>query len=364
MQEDSLRSLIALTLIKNLGHKHAKKLIACAGNIETIFSDTNRALSKLKLKSDIIQQIREGRVLEQAQKEIDFCQREGINILCHWDEDFPYRLKQCADAPLLLYTNGKIDLNSQKIIAVVGTRRGTTYGQSICSRLMEDLAGRGILVVSGLASGVDTWAHEGALANSMGTVAVLGHGLNKIYPPHNRDLAKSIIKNGALISEFNSSSSPLPGNFPARNRIIAGLSDATIVIESGKTGGSLITADIAFSYNRDVFTFPGRINDKYSEGCHRLIKENRAALIENAQDMLEIMSWDTAFTSTPQKKLFDDYNDEEISVMEVFQNLPLSIDEIARKTGLSINKISGLLLQLEFKNAVKSLPGKMYQLNR
>ena len=276
----------------------------------------------------------------------------------------------CYDSPALLYYRGNADLNASKIISVVGTRNNSAYGKMVCEKFIEQLRSENILIVSGLAFGIDTIAHKASLKNNLKTVAVLAHGLDRIYPEQNRSLAKQVTEHGGLLTEFISNTSPDKQNFPKRNRIVAGMCDAVIVIESGAKGGSLITAELGNGYNKDVFAIPGRTNDAKSEGCNYLIKNNKAALINSADDLLEMMGWSVRLrsglekgSSKKQRELFIELSPDEKIVVDILQQQDsIQIDELYFKSGLSSSEVATALLMLEMQNVVASLPGKVYRL--
>jgi DNA processing protein len=357
---------IALSLIPGIGDINAKRLVAYCGGVEAVFTERKRALLKIPGIGDAtVTALLNHNVFPRAEKEIEFIERYSIRHLFFLDEGYPLRLKQCVDSPLMLYFKGNGELNQKHIISVVGTRRATEYGKRICRDLIEGLASTGVLVVSGLAYGIDTMAHKSALDAGLSTVAVLGHGLDRIYPQLNRPLAGRIVNQGGLLTEFLSESNPDRENFPKRNRIVAGLADATIVIEAGVKGGALITAEIANSYNRDVFAVPGRIGDEVSEGCNNLIKTNRAALVQTAADIRYIMNWDTApaVPVSSQRELFVEMTNEEEKIVSVLrQNGECGLDTLCRETMLIPSKLASALLNLEFEGIVKCLPGKIFRL--
>ena len=262
----------------------------------------------------------------------------------------------------MLYYKGNVPLNANRVVAVVGTRNITEYGKACCANLVNDLVDDGVMVVSGLAYGVDTLAHRTAVKSGIPTVGVLANGLNQIYPAINRKLAEEMLANGGLLSECMSGMPPEKHNFPRRNRIIAGLADAVIVVESALKGGSLITADLANSYNRDVFAFPGRVKDLYSQGCNYLIRTHRAYLLENVDNLRYVMGWERPKQQERQTTLFRTFSDEEKRIMDCFgkQNT-VSLDDLIVGTGLSFPKLSSLLLNLEFDGILLALPGKRYQ---
>ena len=363
MPNNKLIYQIGLTLIRGIGDVNGKKLVAYCGSPEAIFKESVSALLKIPgIGKSTVNSIKSQKVLDRAESEIEFINKFKIKPLFYTDTDYPARLLNCEDNPLMLYYKGNADINSQRVIAIVGTRRATNYGKSRCEEIIDDLKNRNILVVSGLAYGIDSCAHRSSLELGMNTIGVLGHGLDRIYPAHNRKLAEKMIDQGGLLTEFTSNTKPDRENFPKRNRIVAGLADAVLVVESDRKGGALITAEIGNSYNRDVFAVPGRIGDDYSRGCHFLIKTNRAALIESGNDIAYMMGWeDVIVEKKSQKELFINLSDEEKLIMKtILENEELAIDQITIKTKLSTSKVAASLLNLEFEGLVKSLPGKLY----
>ncbi len=369
LENNSLKYKIGISLIPGIGCITAKKIIAYIGSVEGVFKEKERTLLKIPgIGKNLSREIVNQNILDKAEQEVEFISKYNINTLFYLDKEYPERLKHCEDAPVMLFIKGKADLKQSKIISIVGTRSATKLGKEICNNLVKDLADRGhnVIIVSGLAYGIDVCAHKAALKNNLKTLAVLGHGLDTIYPSLHKSIARDIANQGALITEFLSKSNPDRENFIKRNRIIAGLSDATIVVESGIKGGALITADIANSYNRDVFAFPGRINDKFSAGCNRLIKINKAALIESVNDIEYILGWDvSAKISAPkQRKIFVELTEEEKIIIDFLKEKgEIDIDLISLETKLPVSKVSSILLNLEFSGLIKSLPGKVYALN-
>jgi len=356
---------IALTLLPNIGPKTGKELVAYCGGVEAVFYESEKNLLKIpRVGKELAKGISIGKVIDRAKKEMEFIDRHGIQTSFYLDKTYPQRLKHCDDYPLLLYYKGNIDWNTEKAIAIVGTRKATEYGKIICDQLISDLGNhQDMLVVSGLAYGIDSCAHRGSLENNIPTIAVLGHGLDRIYPPVNKGLADKILDHGGLLTEFPSQTIPDRENFPKRNRIVAGMVDCVIVVESGTKGGAVITADIANSYNRDVFAVPGKLRDKYSQGCNNLIKTNRAALIESASDIEYIMGWDVESQKkrNKQRKLFVDFSEDEELLVNAFQrNGTMAIDELILETKMGATRIASSLLNLEFEGVVKCLPGKVY----
>jgi len=356
---------IALSLIPGIGSITAKSLIAYTGSAEQVFREKEGALRQIPgVGSILARNIITSGVISRAGREVEFLQKNRLKALFYLDDDYPQRLLGCSDAPIILYVKGDPFLNCTKSISIVGTRHATEYGRKIVDQLISVLAERGfrILIVSGLAYGIDIQSHKAALRTGLPTVAVLGHGLETVYPSLHTAIAREMVENsGGLVTDFLSNSTIDRTNFLRRNRIIAGLSDATIVVESAKKGGALVTADIANSYNRDVFAFPGRVGDPYSEGCHFLIKSNRAALIESVNDLEYVMNW-SAVQSQPdavQPCLFYDFNSDEKQIIDLLRNEgEMAIDLICIKTSLPMNKVSPTLLNLEFAGYVKGLPGK------
>lgn len=363
---DDLIYKIAITLVPNVGCVNGKNLIAYCGGVEAIFTEKKRFLMKIPgIGEATVNSIINHNVFERAEEEIRFIEKFRIKPLFYLDDDYPARLKQCTDSPLLLYYKGDADLNNAKIVAIVGTRKATEYGRDMCHRIVEGLSESNVLIISGLAYGIDTWSHKAALDYNLPTVAALGHGLDQIYPYTNRSLAEKMLVNGGLITEFVSHTKPDRENFPMRNRIIAGMSDAVVVIEAGVKGGALITADLANSYNRDVFAVPGRISDSFSEGCNNLIKTNRAALIQSADDIRYILNWDSHknLKKTVQRKLFVELQPDEQQVVDLLRNEgDQNIDSVIQKIGLQPSKAASALLNLEFEGIIRCMPGKIYRL--
>jgi len=354
---------IALSLIPGIGNVLAKNLIAYTGSVEAIFKEKKQNLIKIPGIGTVLgESIVNADVFAKAEKELQFIEKYKINTFFYLDVNYPQRLKETADAPVLFYAKGKVDFNAPKIISIVGTRNISNYGRMNCEKIIEELVERNhdAIIISGLAYGVDICAHKAALKNNLKTVAVLAHGLDTIYPAAHKNTAIQMLETGALVSEFTSGTKMFPQNFLKRNRIVAGLSDATIVVESAEKGGSLVTADIANSYDRDVFAFPGRIGDKYSEGCNRLIKTNRAALIENVQDLEYILGWEKRPEAIQQRLFLNLTEEEQLLINVLKENGNLFIDVISHKTNIPIQKVSSLLLNMEFSGIIRSLPGKIY----
>lgn len=357
---------ISLTLIPNIGDVHAKALANHFGNAEAIFKAKKKDLEEIEgIGSIRAESIKQYNYFKQAEEEIAFIEKYKITPLFITDKNYPQRLLNCYDSPVMLYYKGNADLNQSKIVAIVGTRNNNEYGKAICEKLVEDLAVANILIVSGLAFGIDSIAHRSALKNDLKTVAVLAHGLDRIYPTQNKSLAKEIIEHGGLVTDFRSKTNPDKQNFPKRNRIVAGISDAIVVVETGIKGGSLITAELGNGYNKDVFAIPGRTNDAKSEGCNYLIKNNKACLITSADDILEDMGWKEYKkpSAKKQRELFIELTDDEKIIVNILQQQEqIHIDELYIKSTLSSSAVASALLTLEMQNIVSSFPGKLYKI--
>ncbi|MEI6124280.1 MAG: DNA-processing protein DprA [Bacteroidota bacterium] len=357
---------LAITKIPGIGDIIGKKLIDFCRGLEVVFTADKQRLMKIPgISETLIKYIINGRsnALKRAEKELEFVERFKIACSFYTDEDYPNRLKQCVDGPMMIYFKGNANLNAPKIISIVGTRSATEYGRECCQKIVEGLTDMDVLVVSGLAYGIDTYAHKEALKNNLKTLGVLAHGIDRIYPEANLNLAQKMLEQGGLLSDYMSETNPDRENFPKRNRIIAGLADATIVIEAAKKGGALITADIANSYNRDVFAVPGKIGDKFSEGCNNFIKTNRAALVQSADDIKYLMGWiiNSKKQEVVQRKLFINLNpDEEVVVKLLSEHNQMSVDSICSDLQLPTSRVAAALLNLEFEGVIKCLPGKMY----
>lgn len=356
---------LGIGLIPGIGDVRAKKLIAYCGGAEAVFKEHKRLLLKIPgIGPSAVNEIVSQKVLSRAEQEMAFIERHRIAPLFYLDDAYPHRLKHCDDGPVMLYYKGNADLNKQKVLAIVGTRSATEYGKRMCRSLAKELAPYDVLVVSGLAYGIDTAAHKAALHSSLDTIAVLGHGLDRIYPAENKELAKKIIDKGGLLTEYMSETIPDAQNFPQRNRIIAGMSDAVVVVEAAARGGALITAEIALSYNRDVMAVPGQVNQPFSKGTNKIIKQNKAALIESAADILYCLGWEEKDTpSNTQKQMFVEFTpDEEVIATILKEKQSTAIDEITYKSQWPVSKVATILLEMEFKGLVNALPGKMFQL--
>lgn len=357
---------LALTLVPNIGDVHTKVLVNYFGNAKDVFSAKKKDLEALEGIGTIrASSIKSFNDFIRAESELKFVEKYKIIPLFFTDKNYPQRLLNCIDGPAMLYYKGNASLNASKIVAIVGTRNNNEYGKTICEKLVEELATEDVMIVSGLAFGIDSIAHKGAIKHGLKTVGVLAHGLDRVYPSQNSNLAKQMVETGGLLTEFMSETIPDRQNFPSRNRIVAGISDAIVVVESGIKGGSLITADLANGYNKDVFAFPGRVNDGKSEGCNLLIKNNKAGLITCGDDILENMGWKKKKNVTPkkQRELFIELTGDEKNVVNILQTQEqVHIDELYIKSKLSSSAVAAALLMLEMQNIVTSMPGKMYKL--
>jgi DNA processing protein len=364
-KSESLFYKLAFALLPGIGYKTGRLLLAEFGSPEYIFREKKSTLLRLNgLGPQTVSAIRGKDAFKKAENEMDFMDRNNIRCFFLTDEGFPNRLKSCPDSPLILFEMGSGRIDASRTLGVVGMRRPSPYGIDMTSTLVKGFEGVDIIINSGLAYGIDTEAHKSAVNAGIYTIAVLAHGLDLIYPYQNKELAKRILLNGSLVTEFPSGTRLNRDLFPRRNRIIAGLSDAILVIESDKKGGALITADIASSYNRDVFAVPGTVGSRASAGTHHLIKSNKAALVENAQDIMYFMSWDEqSNTRGVQKKMFVDLNDEERSVMEYMEEVgEINLDAIYLALKMNPSRISSILLSLEMKGMLKVLPGNRYRI--
>ena len=360
---------IALTCIKGVGVAHARNLMEAMGDEESVFKGDIARLSSIPgISKRLISEIRSPEVLRKSEKELLFMENNKIDFHFFTDNSYPQRLTNCVDAPLVLYSKGKSSFNSDKVISIVGTRNSTKYGQDFCNEFIKEISSKipNIQIVSGLAYGVDIGAHRAALKNNISTVAVLAHGLDRIYPHLHRQTAIEMIEDGALLTEFKSETNPDKHNFVRRNRIVAGMSDAVIVVESPLKGGSLITADIANSYFRDVFALPGRIKDKMSTGCNKLISDNKAVLLQNTDHFISSMGWDDDKIDKKvpkQQELFLELNGEEEKIFNALQqNNSMHVNALSIELNISVTELFMTLLELEMKNIIEALPGGMYQL--
>ncbi len=364
MTEQELLHLLALQKIEGVGDIMAKKLLTHCGSAEAIFKTKSSQLAGIDgVGSVLLKKIKDKTVFDRAEKELFFIKKNDVQVSYFQDNHYPERLKHCIDGPVLLFGSGNIDFQNKKTISIVGTRKVTSYGVEFCKKLIADLAPLNPVIVSGFAYGVDIVAHQAAMEHGLQTVGVVAHGLNQIYPSQHKKYVAKMEQNGGFLTEFWSVSNPEKENFVRRNRIVAGISEATIVIESADRGGSLITANIANDYNRDVFAVPGRTSDKYSQGCNNLIKTQRANLLTSAADLIYILNWDLDQKSkTVQKQLFVSLDENEQKIYAYLQQKGKELlDIIALDCDFPIFRISGILLNMELKGVIRPLPGKLFE---
>jgi DNA processing protein len=365
MTTSELFYTLALLQVEGVGDIVAKKLINHCGSAEKVFeTKKNKLLGIDGIGEILLKKLSEKHIFDLAQKEVHFIEKENITFQSFQDDDYPERLKHCIDGPAVLFTSGTINLNAKRIISIVGTRNITSYGVDFCKKLLEDLAPLNPVIVSGFAYGVDITAHQLAMEHNLQTIAVLAHGLNQVYPKTHKKYVAKIEQNGGFLTEFWSTSNPEKENFVKRNRIVAGMSEATIVIESADKGGSLITATLANDYNRDVFAVPGRITDKFSLGCNNLIKTQRAHLLSSAADLVYILNWElNQKQSKPiQKQLFISLEPIEQKIYDFLLKKGKEVmDLIALECELPIYQLSSVLLTMELKGVIRPLPGKLFE---
>lgn len=365
MNEEELFYVLALQKVELVGDIVAKKLLTHFGSAKEIFQSKASKLQSIDgIGSILIRNLKDKSVFQKAETELQFIKENHIETLYFKDENYPEKLKHCIDGPVLLFASGNFDLKNRKIISIVGTRQITSYGIESCKKLISDLAPLNPIIVSGFAYGVDIIAHQAAMENNLQTIGIVAHGLNQIYPKVHKKYVAKMEKNGGFMTDFWSSSNPDKENFVKRNRIVAGMSEATIVIESADKGGSLITATMAGDYNRDVFAFPGRATDKYSQGCNNLIKTQKANLITSAADLIYMLNWDLdSEKSKPvQKQLFVDLDNDEQKIYDyLLKNGKELLDIIALECEFPVYKISSILLNMELKGVIRPLPGKLFE---
>ncbi len=365
--DDALLYRIAITLIPGIGNMNAKKLIAWVGEPETVFKESRANLMKIPGLAKLMDKnLNLKELLNRAEKELKFIRNGRILPLYYYEDNYPAKLRQCADSPLMLYYKGRMDHWDRKMLAIVGTRNASSYGKRICEEIVKGFRDDDIVIISGMAYGIDSCAHRNSLSAGLNTIGVVAHGLDRIYPSVNRNMASRMLEQGGLITEFLSNTVPDRENFPKRNRIIAGLSDAVLVVESATKGGAIITAEIANSYNRDVFAIPGRVHDEFSDGCHLLIRRNIAALARTADDIRYSMGWKTKGLGKQNRKelLLRHNEDEQLILKIILDRGRASIDEIVIISGLGASKSASILLKLEFEGSISGLPGKMYEVRK
>ena len=365
LEKEKLLAVLRLQKSKAVGDILAKKLIVATGDVRQIFSEKKSSLSKINgIGTHVLKHLFEAENIKLAEKELNYITENNIAYSYFLDDGFPKNLQQCIDAPILFFKDGKIDFNNERIISIVGTRNITSYGRDFCKEFIKDLKEFNPIIVSGFAYGIDICAHKEAIENELQTIAVLAHGFEQIYPKSHKKYINQVNENGGFITEFWHDENPLRENFLKRNRIVAGISQATIIIESAEKGGSLVTADIANSYSRDVFAVPGRTSDLFSKGCNRLIKDNNAALLTSAKDVAKMLNWDMQQRAAPklQTQLFVELNAEEQKIYDyLLKNGKQVLDLIALECQIPVYKLAPMLLQLEMKGVLKPLPGKLFE---
>jgi len=369
MNDPELIFKVALGLIPGIGSITARKLINTIGSPRSVFYEKRSMLLRIPGVGGLMaEKISTKGLLQEAEKEILYITKNNIKPLYFRDREYPERLNQCPDGPIMIYIKGSIDFNQGRFLSIVGTRTPTSYGIEITRKIIASLAEKGhrLVIVSGLAYGIDVCAHKAAMKHGFQTIAVLGHGLKYLYPSAHYSVARKIERQGALLTDFPGYEKPERNNFIKRNRIIAGLSDATIIVESGVKGGALITADIAGSYNREVFAVPGRVGDPFSSGTNQLIKRHHASLIENCEDIEYLLGWDRKEKNMAvQAELFRELSEEERILLNILTiEEKLEVDLLCIRTGMPVGKVSALLLNLEFAGYVRSLPGNLYKIKR
>lgn len=364
MTEEELFYTLALLRVDGVGDIMAKKLLSHCGSAKLVFETKKNHLAAIDgVGTTLLQNLHDVSVFEKAKKEMEFIAKNNIEVSFFKGENYPERLKQCIDAPVLLFGAGNLDFSNRKVISIVGTRQITSYGTDFCKKLIEDLAPLNPVIISGFAYGVDIVAHQLAMDLGLQTIGVLAHGLNQVYPKSHKRYMARMEENGGFLTEFWSTSNPDKENFVRRNRIVAGISEATIVIESAERGGSLITANLANDYNRDVFAVPGRVTDKYSLGCNNLIKTQKANLLTSAADIVYILNWDIQAKTTPiQKQLFVELEPDEQKIYDyLLQKGKELLDVIALQCEFPVYKLAGILVNMELKGVIRPLPGKLFE---
>ncbi len=353
---------IALTLVAGIGPVRVRALVAHCGSARQVFREKKTALARLpEIGPRRAEAILRADVLYRADRELQFIARNGISALFFNHADYPARLSMCADAPAMLFVKGHPDFANRYMLSIVGTRNATPYGRNFCEELIQQLAPINPVIVSGLAYGIDVCAHRAAIQAGLSTIACVAHGLDRIYPPLHADVARQMLARGGWVTEHLSGEEPERESFPMRNRIIAGLSDCTVVIESDRKGGSMLTAYLAEGYGRSVFALPGSIHDKYAQGTNLLIRKQVATLVTCADDLKEAMGWNKKVVQGRQASLFPPLGTEEARVYQTIREAGKAhVDEISEKTTLASGHVASLLLELEFKGIVHSLPGKVY----
>lgn len=367
MDSDKLLYDIALTQLFMVGPRTARTLIEHLGSAEAVFKEKPETLRAIgNIGTYISDKGYQTEALKRAKEELEFIAKNKIKVIPFSSVDYPTRLAQCNDAPQVLYQFGDCDLNASKFVAIIGTRNATKYGRDLTNELVKTLASSNpdIVIISGLAYGIDIAAHKAALEYGLPTIGVVAHGLDRIYPHAHRQYASQMTQSGgAILTEYLSKTTPDPQNFVQRNRIVAGMCDVAVIVESAIKGGSLITANIANDYNRDVMAFPGRVGDKTSEGCNKLIRQHKAEIITSPEDLINLMGWSAPEKNAVQQSLFNDLSPEQQAVIELLKTEPQHINTISLNLDLSIQKTSALLTEMVFDELIDQLPGDVYTIH-
>jgi len=353
-------------MIHGVGNTYARHLVEALGSAEAVFLEKSKLLEQIPgIGKKVAAEVKRPELLKRAESELEFMHKHGIRGVFFTDSDYPNRLNECPDAPSILYFKGNTDFNKHRVVSIVGTRNVSSYGNEMTERFIADLSASfpDIQIISGLAYGIDICAHRSALKNNLSTIGVLAHGLDRIYPLQHKATAIEMMESGGLLTDFMSGTNPDRPNFVMRNRIVAGLSDATVVVESADKGGSLITADMAFSYARDVFAFPGRVDDLHSKGCNKIIRQNKAGLITSASDFIEAMGWEERKASSVQAELLFSEDEDNSGILAIIRKeKDIHIDMLAVKMKISVSELSVQLFDLEMNGLIKALPGGRYKL--
>jgi DNA processing protein len=358
---------VAIGLVPGIGNQLTRQLVSYCGAPEQVFREKKGKLLKIPgIGENIARSIIQSDIFTKAEKQLEMAVKTGTRILFYTNEEYPERLKTITDAPTLIYFKGNGNLNVPRTVGIVGTRNATGYGKEMTEKIISELKDLNIQIISGLAYGIDSYAHKAALEHGLSTIGVMATGVNIVYPALHKELAGRMLSSGGLLTEYPFDTKPEPGYFPARNRIIAGLSDVVIVVEASTSGGALITAELANGYNREVMAVPGNITNKYSLGCNNLIKSHKAQILSQPSDIIELMNWDVTELPSQEKsipKIPEGLSEEEKKVVEILiQNGETHIDELCWKSQIPVSRMASLLLNLEFGNQIKSLPGKKYKL--
>jgi len=364
MDQNRLAQL-ALHFIPGVGSYSIKQLISYCGSASAVFKSPKSKLLKIPgIGPSTADLITKQKPYKEAEEELSKADKEGVQILLYSDSNYPKNLKHINDSPALLYFKGTADLNTRKIVSIVGTRKATPYGKELTEELIKNLKKHNALIVSGLAYGIDIVAHKAALANGLDTIGIMASGINVVYPSIHKEAANKMLDQGGLLTEHSYDVKPDPHKFPARNRIIAGMAHATVIVEAAKKGGALITAEVANGYNRDVFAFPGNIGQTYSEGCNNLIRSNKAHLLTSIEDIEYVMNWEATDQEDDDKLDLDALDKEELNIVRHLSDHKqgVLIDNLSWQTQVPVNQLASILLNLEFKGFVNSLPGKRFKL--